>query len=370
MKTTIRIGIVGLGSMGKVHVQRLLDGKVKGMELTAICDSNDANLALFPQVHHFRNLKDMLASKSMDAVLVVTPHPSHVKLGMQVLEAGYHLLMEKPIAVHVKEARLLAAAADKSGLCFAAMLNQRTDPLYQRLRTLISEGELGKVLRINWTATDWFRSDAYYRQGSWRATWEGEGGGMLLNQCPHTLDLWQWIFGMPTSIQAKVTFGKHHNIEVEDEATALMNYANGATGIFSASTGEAPGVNRLEVAAEYGLVIIEERVLTWKKIPESIAGFNQTNTDPTARPETTDITETYPDNGGQHCAILENFANHLLNGTPLLAPGVEGLHSLEMANSMILSSIKNRMIPLPMDDQEYAQCLEQLICEHRFGTRT
>ncbi len=307
----------------------------------------------------------MLEAKSVDAVLVATPHPSHVALGLKILEAGLPLLMEKPLGVHVEEARRLTDAAKASGIAFGAMFNQRTDPLYQRLRELVRSGKLGAIQRVNWTVTDWFRPDAYYRSSSWRATWEGEGGGVLLNQCPHNLDLWQWIFGMPAGIQAQAAFGRHHAIAVEDEVVALMTYPDRMCGQFITSTGEAPGVNRLEVATEGGRIVLENRQLIWHRLKESLPAFNHRNTELFASPEHETVIEDYPESGEQHIGILRNFTDHLLDGAPLLAPGEDGLASLELANAAILSALEERRVDLPIAGQAYTQHLQELIEKER-----
>ena len=360
----VRFGVVGLGNMGSVHAAQLRSGAIVGAELGAVCDEDPARLASFAPELCFTDGGALLQSGRVDAVLVATPHYSHVPIGIAALEAGLHLLVEKPVAVHKADAeRLLAAAAARPAQVFGAMFNQRTDPRYRRLRALLESGELGSVRRIAWTVTDWFRTHAYYASGGWRASWAGEGGGVLLNQCPHNLDLWWWLFGAPARVRAFCALGRHHPIEVEDEVSAFLEYDDGATGTFITSTGEAPGTNRLEVAAERGRVVLENGEFTYWRNAQGSTEFSRTTPHAFARPEAWEV--RLPANkdgvGGQHNEILANFAATILRGTPLLAPGAEGIHSVELANAMLLSSFRQETIRLPLDALAYEQKLRELV---------
>ena len=351
------MGVIGVGGMGGGHAQNILNGKVTGAELTAVADIAPDLAKKYPGQKAFSSGEDLIRSGAVDAVLIATPHYSHTPLGIAALDQGLHVLVEKPISVHKADCeRLIAAHKDKK-VVFAAMFNQRTDPLYRKLRQLITDGELGEIRRINWIVTNWFRPDSYYGSGGWRATWAGEGGGVLLNQCPHNIDLWQWLFGMPKSIRGFCGFGKHHKIEVEDEVTAYMEYANGTTGVLITSTGEAPGTNRLEVAAERGKVVLEngEFRFTRNEIPSS--EFSRTSKDRFAAPATWDIRVPIPAGGQQHLEIMQNFADAILNGAPLIAPAEEGINSVELSNAMIFSTIQNSTIDLPLDSAAYAKWL-------------
>ncbi|MFN3685171.1 MAG: Gfo/Idh/MocA family protein, partial [Fimbriimonadaceae bacterium] len=246
MAGEVRLGIIGIGNMGSHHVRSM--PQVRRCRLTAVCDVVPSKMDWIDGVDKFVDSRELIRSGLVDAVLVATPHYDHTTIGIDALDNGLHLLTEKPISVHKADCvRLIAAHKRNPNLKFAAMFNQRTDPHYQRIRRIVRGGELGEIQRTSWIITDWFRSEAYYASGGWRATWAGEGGGVLLNQCPHNLDLFQWICGVPTRVDAKCSFGKYHRIEVEDEVTAYLEYANGATGVFVTSTGEAPGTNRLEI---------------------------------------------------------------------------------------------------------------------------
>ena len=253
----LRLGIIGLGNMGQVHADSIAGGKVSRCHLAAVCDPDQQTLKRYAHARPFSSSSALIASGEVDAVLVATPHYSHAAIGIEALEAGLHLLVEKPLCVHKSDCERLIAAHRSKKQVFAAMFNQRTDPYYLKLRELIGNGELGTIRRINWIITNWFRTAAYYSSGGWRATWAGEGGGVLLNQCPHQLDLWHWLFGMPRKVRAFCHIGRYHDIEVEDDVTAYFEYDNGTTGVFITSTGEAPGTDRLEVTAERGRVVIE-----------------------------------------------------------------------------------------------------------------
>jgi predicted dehydrogenase len=303
----------------------------------------------------------MAASGLVDAVLIATPHFQHTSLGVRALEAGLHVLVEKPISVHKADAERLIAAHSRKDLVFAAVFNQRTDPYYLRLREMIRGGELGEVRRISWTITDWFRTEHYYSSGTWRATWAGEGGGILLNQCPHNLDLLQWLFGQPRRVRAFCGFGRYHDIEVEDDVTAYLEFPNGATGVLTASTGESPGTNRLEVAAENGRIVYEGDRLVFTRNASPMTEFSRTAKASFDRPKTAESVDTYPDHGEQHLGILRNFAAAILEGAPLVAPGEEGLASLELANAFLLSSWTGRTVDLPIDAREYESLLKEKI---------
>jgi predicted dehydrogenase len=357
MSKKVRLGIIGLGVMGRVHAANLLAGKIPRIELTAVADTNPANLAGLPGVETFASLEAMAASGLIDAVLIATPHFLHTGLGIEALAAGLHVLVEKPISVHKADAERLIAAHTRPDRVFAAMFNQRTDPYYSQLRRLIHGGDLGEVRRVNWTITNWFRTEHYYASGSWRATWAGEGGGILLNQCPHNLDLLQWLFGMPRRVRAFCHFGRYHDIEVEDDVTAYLEFPHGATGVFVASTGEAPGTNRLEVTAERGRVVLENDRLVLTRNATPMSEFSRSSTVPFAQPATTEVVLTPADHGTQHLGILQNFADAILDGAPLIAPGAEGIHSVELANAMLLSTWQDRTVDLPLDAGLYAQAL-------------
>lgn len=363
MSKAVRLGIVGIGNMGTGHAESILAQRISRLELAAICDTNPDKRKRYPQIPGFADSQAMIRSGLVDAVLIATPHYDHTRIGIEVLAAGLHLLVEKPLSVHKADCERLIAAytqRPKPEQVFCCMFNQRTDPHYTKLRHLIRSGELGEIRRINWIITDWFRTDAYYASGGWRATWEGEGGGVLANQCPHNLDLMQWLFGLPVKVRAHAQFGKWHAIETEDAVTAYLEYANGATGVFVTTTGEAPGTNRLEVAAERGRVVIENGTITFTRNVVPMSEFSRT-ADGFSRPETWTINIPVNGNGGQHNEILQNFTDCILDGKALIAPAVEGIHSVELGNAMILSSVLDQTISLPIDGAQYERELKKLI---------
>jgi len=359
----VRIGIVGLGNMGSAHAASIQAGKIKQLELTAISDVDTARFARVPNAKGFAQVDEMIASGLIDALLIATPHYDHTTLGIKALKAGLHVIVEKPISVHRADAERLIAAYTNKKQVFAAMFNQRTDLYYRKIRQMIQNGELGEVRRVNWIITNWFRTETYYSSGGWRATWAGEGGGVLLNQCPHNLDLFQWLFGMPTSVRAFCKFGRYHDIEVEDDVTAYCELANGATGVFITSTGEAPGTNRLEIAAERGRLVYENDTISFTRNEVPMSEFSRTSPLAFARPDTWDVTVPAAGHGGQHNEILQNFVDCILRGAPLLAPAVEGIHSVELANAMLMSAWTDQPVSLPLDGKKYERMLKQKIAE-------
>jgi predicted dehydrogenase len=363
----VRVGIIGLGNMGQSHAQKIKEGEVPGLKLCAVADLDATRIEKFDDIKQYSEGMDLIASGEVDAVIIATPHYSHTTLGIAALKAGLHTLVEKPISVHKQDCeKLIAAWTDKS-LVFSAMFNQRTDPAYQKLRNLIQTGELGKVQRINWIISDWYRTESYYSSGGWRATWGGEGGGVLLNQCPHNLDLLQWLFGMPSRITANCQFGRFHNIEVEDAVTALLEYPEGATGVFVTTTGEAPGTNRLEVAADRGKVVIEDGKFTFTRTEQLVPEHSATAETGFEKPSVWNIEIPLLDgNGEQHVGIMKNFAAAILKGDELLAPAPEGIHSVELANAMLFSAFESKPVTLPLDGDAYATVLKKKIAESTY----
>jgi len=363
----VRMGIIGLGVQGGYHVALFKEGKIKRAEVTAVCDIVPEKLAPYSGAKTFTGSEAMIRSGDVDAVLIATPHYDHTTIGIDALQNGVHVLVEKPISVHVADAQRLIAAHTDPKVVFAAMFNQRTDPKYIRTKRLIESGELGEIRRVQWTITDWFRPEAYYASGGWRATWQGEGGGVLLNQCPHNLDLLQWLCGMPIRMLAFCRLGKYHNIEVEDDVTAYFQYPNGATGVFITTTGEAPGTNRLEIAGDRGKVVLESGKITFTRTEVPVAQFSRTSTAMFSRPDVWQIDIPIPaGNGPQHAGITQNFVDAILDGTPLIAQAEEGINSLELANAMLYSSFQGRTVDLPLDAAGYEKQLQGLIAGSRF----
>lgn len=368
----VKIAVIGIGNIGNLHL-RIIDQQPK-VELVAVCDivpeKADAAAEQFG-VEAYYDANALLADHTADAVTIGTPHYDHTTIGIAALESGHHVLVEKPISAHVADCqRLIAAHEAHPDRVFAAMFNQRTDPYYCKIKELVDAGELGDFVRISWIITTWFRTQAYYDSGGWRATWSGEGGGVLLNQCPHNLDLLQWICGMPAKIRGFCGIGKRHSIEVEDEVTAYMEYAGGATGIFVTTTGEAPGSNRFEIAGDRGKLVYESNVINFARNEIPATEFLRTSPESFARPGTEVETFEFDSHGLQHAGILDNFADAILTGAPLIAPAEEGIHSVELANSMLYSSLQGETIDLPLDAAAYEVKLRELIASSTYVKET
>jgi predicted dehydrogenase len=362
----VRVGIIGIGNMGSTHAKNLFDEKVQGAELTAVCDINPDRLkwakdTLGDKVLLFDDAASLFSSRTIDAVIIATPHYDHSPLAIQSFENGLHVLTEKPAGVYTMQVREMNEAASKSNRVFGIMYNQRTNPLYEKLRDLIKNGELGEIRRTNWIITNWYRSQHYYNSGGWRATWSGEGGGVLLNQDPHQLDLWQWICGMPIRIRAFCGFGKYHKIEVEDDVTAYVEYENGATGVFVTTTGEAPGTNRFEVTGDNGKIVIEDDKLTFWRNRVFNGKLVMESESPFAKPECWKCDIPIAGENLQHIGIMRNWINAIQTGSKLLAPGEEGIKGLTLSNAMLLSSWTDAWVQLPMDEALFFEKLQEKI---------
>ena len=360
--TQVRLGVIGLGNMGTTHVKNA--GELEGVKVTALCDSSGAAIKAIEGLDdcpRFTDHQALLGADVCDAVLIATPHYAHTTIGIEALKAGKHVLVEKPISVHKADCERLIAAYTNKQLIFAAMFNQRTDPRYCELKRMIDAGELGALVRVSWVITDWFRTEAYYRSSDWRATWKGEGGGVLVNQCPHQLDMMQWLFGMPTRVGGFCGFGVRHDIEVEDQVTAYLEFANGATGTFITTTGEAPGSNRLEVAAENGRVVIEGDTFEFKKNAEPADVYLKTSKKLFAKPDTRTIEVPASGEGGQHKQVLANFIDAIRSGAQLIAPASEGIHSVELGNAILYSSLTGKPVDMPLNGEAYEKALMRLI---------
>jgi predicted dehydrogenase len=364
----VKIAVVGVGGMGFGHLNSLKE--IKRAELCAVCDIRKEvadKVASVYGVPAYYDASEMYDRSKPDAVIIATPHYDHTPLAISALQKGIHVLTEKPVAVHKADAqKMIDAHAKRPELVFSAMFQCRTDHYYRKLKDLIQSGELGKIRRVVWIITNWFRSQTYYNSGGWRATWRGEGGGVLLNQCPHNLDLFQWFFGMPERVRAFCSFGKYHDIEVEDDVTAYMEMPGGGTGVFIASTGEAPGTNRLEINCERGKVVLENGKIIFNRTEVPVGEFCATTDKSFDSPPMWNVEVGYPQGGGRHSLIIQNFVDAILDGTPLVAPAEEGINSVELANSMILSALKNKTVEMPMDAGEFEAELKKLIKNSKF----
>ena len=361
----LRLGIIGIGNMGSGHCGSIMRGEVPDITLSAVADLKEsrrswAKETLPGEVAVFSTAEELISSGTCDAVLIATPHYDHPRLSILALEHRLHVLCEKPAGVYTKQVREMNAAAQQSGLVFAMMFNQRTNHVYRKMHELVHSGEYGQIKRVNWIITDWYRTQAYYNSGGWRATWDGEGGGVLLNQCPHNLDLIQWICGMPDRVQAFCHNGKWHDIEVEDDVTAYLEYPNGATGVFVTTTGDAPGTNRLEITLERAKLVCENDKLTMYELAVSEREHCYNSKEGFAKPEGSWVEVITDGENPQHVGVLRAFAGKILRDTPLVADGSEGIYGLMLSNAMHLSSWLNKLVNLPVDEALFLEKLNEL----------
>ena len=372
MSNKLRLGIVGVGNMGRSHINSCAEGRLPEIEITAVADIDESKFAYarekIPGVKCFGTATEMFNSGLCDAVLIATPHYFHPPMAEEAMRAGLHVMSEKPAGVYTKAVRELIEYTETSDKTYAIMFNQRTNCLYRKMKEIIDSGKYGQMKRVSWIITDWFRTQQYYNSGSWRATWAGEGGGVMLNQCPHQLDLWQWLCGMPVKVRAFCHEGKWHDIEVEDDVTIYAEYANGATGTFITTTGDCPGSNRLEItldrakllcdfinpySTEQKLWIYELEGSTQEFINDSPEGFAR------LKGEWKEV-ETDGKNE-QHVGVLNAFAAHILRGEPLVAEGKEGINGLMISNAAFLSSWLGETVSLPVDEDLFLRKLQEKI---------
>lgn len=357
----VRLGVIGAGYIGKTHINNILSGCCPEIEVTAVADAMDGNLKwakekIGSSVAVFKNEDEFFDSGRMDAVLVAVPHYDHPRLAIEAFRRGLHVMIEKPAGVYTKQVREMNEASKKAGVKFGIMYNQRTDKVFRRMREIVKSGSFGQIRRTNWIATEWYRPQAYYNSAAWRGTWKGEGGGVLLNQCPHNLDIWQWICGMPVLVEAHMKFGKWHDIEVEDDVTAYVEFENGATGVFVTSTGDTPGTNRFEITLDKGKLVAENGVLTIWENEVCEQEFSRTNTEHFGKPKCT-TQEVRSDGALGHAEVLNAFAGAILRGEPLIAEGVEGINGLTLSNAMHLSAWLKKEVSIPFDEELFYSLL-------------
>lgn len=362
----VKIGIIGIGNMGSGHCNSIIEGKIPELELVAVADLREsrrewAKQSLPENVQIFEDGDALIESGICEAVLIATPHYAHPTLAVKAFERRLHVMCEKPAGVYTKQVRLMNEAAEKSGCVFGMMFNQRTNHVYRKMKEIVESGIYGQIKRVNWIITDWYRTQAYYNSGGWRATWDGEGGGVLLNQCPHNLDLLQWICGLPVKVQAFCHNGKWHDIEVEDDVTAYLEFENGATGVFVTTTGDAPGTNRFEITMEKAKLVCEQDELSCFVLDVNEREFCFHAEEGFGTP-TGQWVELQTDGENlQHIGVLRAFAANVLRGEPLVARGEEGINGLSLSNAMHLSSWLQHPVTLPVDEDLYLEKLN----EHR-----
>lgn len=364
----IRVGVVGIGNIGSMHATNLYGKRVKGATLSAVCDIDPKKEKWAKEhlcaVEFFSDYEEMISSGKIDAVIVSAPHPLHPVVAQYAIKKGLHVLSEKPIGVTTKSAQKLNEIARHSDRVFAIMYNQRVNPVFRKAREIFKSGEIGELVRIVWIITNWYRLQQYYESSAWRATWKGEGGGVLANQCPHNIDIMQWIVGVPKKVTGFCKYGKYHDIEVEDDITAFLEFENGASGVFVSSTGENPGTNHLEISGTKGKMLLEDGKIRLLKtdIPEPEYRFysNEEYAKKVKFKYEEHVLPTLP-YGEEHIAILQNFVNAIANGEELISPGVEGINGLSITNAIHLSDWTGKTVGIPFDVDEHERLLEERI---------
>ena len=365
----VKYGIIGVGNMGFAHLKTFMTGKATNACVTAIADINPEKIEnvkkSFPdlQASYYLDGKDLIENADVDAVIVATPHYSHPELCIYALQKDIHVICEKPAGVYTKQVKEMNEVAKKSKALFTMDFCVRTNCVYRKMQELVAKGELGTIRRVNWIITNWYRTQAYYDSGTWRATWKGEGGGVLFNQCPHQIDLLQWITGlMPTEISAFCEYGKWHDIEVEDDVSAFMRFENGATGVFVTTTGDTPGTDRLEITGDKGRLICENGVIKFTKLKMSEREFNKMTNRDFNEPEREEFIVETDGKYELHAGIINNFTNAILGTEPLFIDGAEGLKSIEIIDAMSMSGwLGGQLVKLPIDDDEYLRMLQEKI---------
>ena len=371
MEKKIRLGIIGFGNMGTSHARNLVAGLCPDFDLVAIADINPERIAWGKEnmpagITYFEDATAMLDSGMLDACIVAVPHYDHPRYAMECMKRSIHVMVEKPAGVYTKQVREMnEEAARHPEVKFGLMFNQRTDHIYRKMRELVQSGKYGQIRRVNWLITNWYRPQAYYDSGAWRATWAGEGGGVLLNQCPHNLDLWQWICGMPVKVHSHIHYGKWHDIEVEDDVTTYVEYPNGATGVFITTTGDAHGTNRLEIQMDKAKIVSENAQITLLEYDIAESEFTKTNTVAFASPTAHTVDVVTDGKNEQHVGVLNAWADAILRGGEMVAHGEEGINGLTLSNAMHLSSFLGKTIELPLDEDLYYEELMKRVATSR-----
>ncbi|MBR3597261.1 MAG: Gfo/Idh/MocA family oxidoreductase [Clostridia bacterium] len=365
MSAKVRVGVIGIGNMGTSHINNFVAGKMPEIDITCVADIDPARFDTakekLPGVACFNTATELINSGLCDAIIIATPHYDHPPIAIEALNAGIHVMSEKPAGVYTKQVRELIEVADKSDKTYAIMFNQRTNCIYRKVKEMVDSGEYGELKRVSWIITDWYRTQAYYNSGGWRATWKGEGGGVMLNQCPHQLDLWQWICGMPSKVKAICHEGKWHNIEVEDDVSIYVEYPGGATGTFITTTGDYPGTNRLEITLDKAKIICEGDKIKMFRLNMATSEYTMNADKGFGKIEGEWVDVATDGLNEQHSGVMNAFAAHILRGEPLVAEGKEGINGLTISNAAFLSSWLDKTVTLPIDEDLYYELLQEKI---------
>jgi len=356
----IRFGVIGLGVMGQEHAR-----VIRANPLLNLAAATDAQAATGRKVaadlgcKWFDSAEEMIRSDAVDAVVIATPHWLHADLAVSALQAGLHVLCEKPLSVTVEQSdRVLAAAAESRGM-FVVVHQKRFEPAYLFAKQMLDSGELGSLYRCSMIESAW-RSESYYRSSPWRGTWRGEGGGVLLNQAPHILDRYAWLCGMPETINARCDTTLH-NIEVEDTASAILYHANGAHGYIHISTIEAPAISRMVLCCDRGRITVENGKVQVTKLRDSIRERTANDTQSMGALESETRTINLPTDGDVLGVFYDDFVAAAHGTGQLTCPGDEGRNAVELANAMLLRSAKGAAVSLPLDRQQYAEFMEKML---------
>ncbi len=369
MSAKVRLGIIGVGNMGSSHINNFVAGRMPEIDITCIADTDPSRFenakSKLPGVVCFNTATELINSGLCDAIIIATPHYDHPTIGIEALKAGIHVMSEKPAGVYTKQVNEIIEVSKTCDATYAIMFNQRTNCIYRKVKEIVESGEYGELKRVSWIITDWYRTQAYYNSGGWRATWEGEGGGVMLNQCPHQLDLWQWICGMPSKVKAICHEGKWHDIEVEDDVSIYVEYPNGATGTFITTTGDYPGTNRLEITLDSAKIICENDKIRLFRLNMATSEFTKNSDKGFGKIEGEWIDVETDGMNEQHTGVMNAFAAHILRGEPLIAEGAEGINGLTISNAAFLSSWLDKTVTLPIDEDLFYKLLQEKIANSK-----
>ena len=359
---TVRVALIGFGGMGRIYAQMIHFGMAKGMKLTGVCCRNEEGKALlrekFSGVAIYVDTDDMAAhGDDYDAVIIVTPHTTHIPIGWQFAKLGKHILMDKPAGISAGEVEGLVRYCEEQRLAFSMIFNNRQLPIFKAVKEKLDSGILGALHRAVWVCNDWYRSPAYHASAGWRSSWSGESGGMMVNQNPHFLDMWNWFFGLPEKVYASMEFGRYNDFAVDDAIDLQLHYDSGFHGTFISATGEAPGINRLEIWGSKGRLTMEGNKITFAENEISVEEFGRVNQEKFAKIPYTMTEETFDGQVNPYGIIMSNFADHLLQGTPLLTTGRDGLRQIQLANAVYVSGWEGRKVTLPVEEKRYLEGL-------------
>ncbi len=365
----VRLGVIGIGGMGSGHCGNM--AKVPEARLVAVCDIDPETAknggAKF-NVPFFTSHQELIQAKLCDAVLIATPHPQRPAIAIDCMNAKLHILSEKPLSERVSTADQIVKTAKRKGVALAVMFQRRAEPPFAKAIELVKSGALGKVWRTTMISPE-YRTQAYYDSGNWRATWAGEGGGVMMNQSPHVIDLFVQLGGMPSEVTGRCET-RLHKIEVEDVAEAMLRYPDGGSGYFYCSTNELGPGQMIEVFGTHGKLCYRDKVLKFYRFSEPIPEFTFSTQKVWSAPECKEETLEIPDVEWGHFSIIQNFARHLLHGEKLMSPGEEGLQSLELANAVWLSAQLGKPVKLPLSRRAYDKFLEKKRLESTFVKKT